>query len=109
MDGFILGDKIQDGDFKNAIIDALIAPVLTIGGEEKCSYPSERWWTLRRLLIDIHVHDGCRNWVEDGAGPDFLIDFVRDLLDVCNVSHMPDPTSQHVSSCPYHHHRDDVQ
>ncbi|KAI6853114.1 hypothetical protein KC323_g9428 [Hortaea werneckii] len=120
IDGFIFGEKIQDGDFKDAIIDALIASVSTIGKEDRYWYPSgemvDRAYKgtppgspLRRLLIDMHVHHGCRDWVEDGACPEFLIDLVRDLLNVCNVSHMSDPTTQQVSSCPYHHHGDDFQ
>jgi len=120
IDGFIFGEKIQDGDFKDAIIDALIASVSTVGKEDKYWYPSgekaDRVYKatapgspLRRLLVDMHVHHGLRGWVEDGANPEFLTDLVRDLLDVCDVSHKSDPTRQDVSSCPYHHHGDDAQ
>lgn len=53
---------------------------------------------LRRLLVDMHVHHCLSGWVEDGANPEFLIDLVGDLLDVCDVSHKSDPTGQR-SSC----------
>lgn len=120
IDSFIFGEKIQDGDFKDAIIDALISSVSTIGKEDKCWYPAgekvDRAYKgtppgspLRRLLVDMHVYHGHRDWVKDDASPDFLVDLVRDLLDVCDVSLRSDPTSQHVSSCPYHCHRDDAQ
>lgn len=93
IDGFIFGEKIQDGDFKDAIIDALISFVSTIGKEDEYWYPSgekaDRVYRgtsagspLRRLLVDMHVHHGRRDWVEDGAKPEFLVDLVRDLLDV---------------------------
>lgn len=120
IDGFIFGEKIQDGDFKDAIIDALISSVSTIGKEDKCWYPAgekvDRAYKgtppgspLRRLLVDMHVYHGHRDWVKDDASSDFLVDLVRDLLDVCDVSLRSDPTSQHVSSCPYHCHGDDLQ
>lgn len=111
---------IQDGDFKDAVIDALIASVATVGKEDKYWYPSgeraDRVYNgtppgspLRRLLVDMHIHHGRRDWVQNGANPDFLTDLVRDLLDLCDVSNKGDPARPHISSCLYHHHGYDAQ
>lgn len=74
IDGFVFGEKIQDGEFKDAVIDAITSSVSTIGKDDKYWYPSgekaDRVYKgtpagspLRRLLVDMHVHHGRRDSV----------------------------------------------
>ena len=120
IDSFIFGEKIQDGAFKDAIIDSLIASVSTLGKEGKYWYPTGKMIDraykgtptgspLRRLLVDMHVNHGQRFWIEEGMNADFLADLVRNLLDIRDLVHEWDPTRPDISSCPYHHHGDDSQ
>jgi hypothetical protein len=120
IDGFIFGEKVQDGDFKDAVIDALFASVSTLGKDDKYWYPANKKADLvykgtppesplRRLLVDMHVHHSRHDWYDETENVDFLADLVRGLLNVRDLSHASDPTRQNISSCIYHHHGDDVQ
>lgn len=40
MEGFIFGEKIQDEDFKDAIIDAITVPINDPGKDDLFRYPS---------------------------------------------------------------------
>jgi hypothetical protein len=120
IDGFVFGEKVQDSDFKDAVIDALFASVSTLGKDDKYWYPAGKkadlvykgtppGSPLRRLLVDMHVHHSRHDWYDETENVDFLADLVRGLLSVRDLSHESDPTRQNISSCVYHHHGDDAQ
>jgi hypothetical protein len=86
VDAFVFGEKIQDGDFKDAVIDSVTASINVPDKDGKCWYPvgpvvdrayegTPEGSPLRRLMVDIHLHHGRRQWL-DGATN---IDFVKDL------------------------------
>jgi hypothetical protein len=39
--GFVFGEKVQDGEFKDAVLDALIHTVKTPDSEGVCWYPTK--------------------------------------------------------------------
>ncbi|KAM0721339.1 hypothetical protein Q7P37_003043 [Cladosporium fusiforme] len=69
ISSFVFGEKVQDGDFKDAIIDALIHAVAMQDEAGKRWYPTGKWTTqaysgtpegspIRRLLVDMYVFHG---------------------------------------------------
>jgi hypothetical protein len=116
VEGFIFGEKIQDGDFKDAIIDAMILSINTLGKDDKHWYPSgpavDRAYEgtpegspLRKLMVDIHVNHGSRKWLEAVTNIDFVKDLAEDLyVDRESTAFRTNPTAAHLKSCGYHHH-----
>lgn len=114
---FIFGEKIQDGHFKDALIDALIHAVDTPDQNGELLYP-EAWMVecvyqgtpegcpFRRLLVDMHVF-GESEWLNDEKNVDFLRDLGKRLIDVRKSTVHLDPTRPSASSCQYHHHGTD--
>ena len=114
---FIFGEKVQDGDFRDAVIDALIH---TAGSpDEKGTYwypigrTVDRAYTgtpegspIRRLLVDMHAFHSRRHWLDGQRNVDFLADLAGYLLrDRSEHSQTLDSTTPDVSGCQYHHHR----
>lgn len=116
VEGFIFGDKVQDGDFKDAIVDAMIASINTTGKDDKHWYPSgpavDRAYEgtpegspLRKLMVDIHVNHGGREWLEGVTNVEFVKDLAEDLyIDRESTAFRTNPTASHLKSCRYHHH-----
>lgn len=112
---FVLGEKLQDCRFRDAIIDALIACVGTEAADGFAHYPSipivnlayegtPESSPLRRLLVDMYFFNGTLKWASNRANPDFLTDLVRELLgDRSRGAHL-DPTKPGGTSCLYHQH-----
>lgn len=115
VEGLIFGEKIQDGDFKDAILDAIIVSINDPGEDDLFWYPSrttvERAYEgtpeglpLRKLMIDIHAHHGSRQWL-DGLN---YIEFVKDLVGELFVGRqhllLHNPSLMHSDGCQYHHH-----
>jgi hypothetical protein len=74
ISGFVFGEKIQDGNFKDAVIDALVHTVTTPNEKGVCWYPTKSWVDqayvgtpegspIRRLLVDMY--SGLRNRCPD--------------------------------------------
>lgn len=55
---------------------------------------------LRKLLVDMHVNHGQRDWIEKGMNADFLADLVRDLLDIRNLLVSRTPQGQTLAAVP---------
>nr|POE99364.1 hypothetical protein CFP56_52757 [Quercus suber] len=120
VSAFLFGEKVQDGNFKDATIDALIASVSIPGGDGKRWYPTgstiQRAYEgtpdgspLRRLLLDMYVHQGAATWVSQECGIDFVVDLAKELFPLRRPLHEPNPTDAKASSCSYHHHKDDAK
>ena len=118
VDAFIFGEKIQDGPFKDAIIDSMIMYTATPDRSGARWFPTkstvDRAYEetpvgspLRRLLVDFHVWHGSGRWVEGTKSVEFLNDLAKDLLDIQTMPSKPDPTGANINSCSYHHHSDD--
>lgn len=69
IDAFVFGEKVQDGNYRDAIIDAVIAYTNTSDKDGQRWYPAstivDRAYRgtpagspLRKLLIDFHVYHG---------------------------------------------------
>jgi hypothetical protein len=115
--GFVFGEKIQDGGFKDAVVDALIHTVRTPDEKGVCWYPTKSWVDqayvgtpegspFRRLLVDMYKYHGRDDWLDDQKNVDFLAELAGDLLmdKRKKQQEYQDPTDQEVSGCQYHHH-----
>lgn len=114
---FIFGEKVQDGDFRDAVIDALIHTAGSPDEKGTYWYPTgrtvDRAYTgtpegspIRRLLVDMHAFHGRRHWLDGQRNVDFLADLAGYLLrDRSEHSQTLDSTTPDVSGCQYHHHR----
>ena len=83
IDAYIFGDKIQDSDFKDAIIDALIE-----NNKETNVYFSNarKVWEstppgalIRRYMVDTYVWKGGEKWLEGKFATYFNLDFLVEL------------------------------
>jgi hypothetical protein len=113
---FVFGEKVQDGDFKDAVIDALIHTVAVPDEEGSCWYPTKqlvgRAYTgtpqgspIRRLLVEMYTFHGRKDWLDGQKNVDFLTDLAECLLrDRREDSRALDSTTPDVSGCQYHHH-----
>lgn len=114
---FVFGEKVQDGDFKDAVIDALIHTAATPDEKGACWYPTgqlvNRAYTgtpegspIRKLLVDMYVFHGRRRWLDGQKNVDFPGDLARYLLrDRSEHTQALDSTTPDASGCQYHHHR----
>lgn len=85
LNAYIFGEKIQDSDFKDAIIDAIIEE----SEEEGVYYTDARTiWEctppgalIRRCVVDVYVWGGGEEWLEDVSflNQDFLVELGRAL------------------------------
>lgn len=118
IEAFIFGEKIQDGRFKDAIVDAIIAASRTADITGKTWNPVGRRVDrayegtpprspLRKLMLDIHVQRGRSDWIDKTQNPDFLRALAKALYMNPNRAESI-PLNGMGSSCIYHHHGDDV-
>jgi hypothetical protein len=89
--GFVFGEKIQDGNFKDAVLDALVHTVTTPNEKGVCWYPTKSWVDqayvgtpegspIRRLLEDMYTYHGKADWLDGQKNVDFLADLAGCLL-----------------------------
>jgi hypothetical protein len=80
---FVFGEKVQDGDFKDAVVDALIYTVAAPDEKGVRWYPTaqsvDRAYTgtpegspIRRLLVDMYTFHGRKVWLDGQKNVDFL-------------------------------------
>ncbi|OQN95406.1 hypothetical protein B0A48_18592 [Cryoendolithus antarcticus] len=115
VDGFLFGEKIQDGHFKNALIDALIQSVRALDLSGTPWRPIKRWVDqaykgttngspLRRLLVDLHAFRGESAWIKGSCNVDFLRYLAERWVDNQDMPSKLDPTRTDLGSCFYDHH-----
>lgn len=118
IDAFIFGEKMRDGNFKDAIIDAMIHSFATrdMQGVRFYSTPSRlnHAWQgtpagspLRKLLVDMTILYGNSAWLSGSENIEFLTELGKRLLDEKRMRTPQDPTSPispMFNSCQYHHH-----
>ncbi|KAF2175249.1 hypothetical protein K469DRAFT_611324, partial [Zopfia rhizophila CBS 207.26] len=126
---YILGDKLQDGDFKDVVIHAIIDKCKSkasdgrhwfpVGVILRCVYDNTPESSrARRLLVDIYVHHGSGNWLSDwwqsgkvaysrfyqpdDIPKDFLHDITIAFLD--RRKEKEKRPTDNSSTCAYHQH-----
>lgn len=115
VEAFIFGEMVQDGRFKDVVIDSLIASINTPGKEGKRWYPSgpmvDRAYEgtpegspLRKLMVDIYAHHGNRHRLDGSKDIEFLKDLAGELYVDRERYLLHDPTKMDLKSCRYHHH-----
>ena len=119
VDTFVFGEKIQDGRFKDALIDAIIKSTISADHGGRTWFPGvtniNRAYQgtppdspLRRLLVDFWTFYGQEDWDRKPLNIDFLTDLTGELLARRSVSYLGShPTSGTMSTCSYHQHGDD--
>lgn len=108
---FVFSEKMQDSDFKDAVVDALIHTVATPDEKGVRWYPTmqsvDRAYTgtpkgspIRRLLVDMYTFHGRKDWLDSRKNVDFLADLAGCLLrDRSEHSQALDSTTLDVSGC----------
>jgi len=111
LNAYIFGDKIQDSDFKDAIIDAFIEKT-----EETKSYyiNARKMWEytppgalIRRYMVDTYVWEGREKWLEyiPYLNQDFLVELGRALYKRIKLPKDYTGVAPFVhDSCLYHEH-----
>jgi hypothetical protein len=113
IEAFVLGEKLQDQNFKDAVIDSLVD---TPDGQDTRWYPRsaavDRAYKgtpesspLRKLLVDMHFFHGCADWLNGATNVDFLRDLAKDFLqDREGFVTRTDRTRAQLAGCSYHSH-----
>lgn len=115
VEGFIFGEKVQNGDFKDAVVDAMVGclaipttkkaklrppPGLCVdkayGGTPEAS-------PLRKLLVAMYVTGGRSGWLHETTNKDFLADLAGRLLD----ERRSPMAGLGFTGCDFHQHGDD--
>lgn len=115
VDGYVFGEKVQDGGFRDAIVDSLIHAVSTPNKAGRCWYPGpltvDRAFKgtperspLRKLLVDMHVFRGNNKWLDGDNNPELLAELAQYAFKDKRASLQADPTRPTLDSCRYHHH-----
>jgi hypothetical protein len=118
IDGFVFGEKVQNGDFKDAVVDALIESFAVTDKKGQRWCPATPWVDrayagtpegspLRRLLVAIYVIHGTKTWLHGMTTIDFLADLAGRLMEDRRALPRPNTTELDLSPCCYHHHGDD--
>ncbi|KAH0274282.1 hypothetical protein KCU91_g5379, partial [Aureobasidium melanogenum] len=113
---YILGEKLQDKGFKNAIVDLLLQTIVTHGkmdltlstlifNETATIAP------LRKLLVDLYVWYGHKDWLKpDGSKTStssvFLSDLSAAFFDRHDYDGVPKVNILTLNACNYHEHPD---
>lgn len=116
IEAFVLGEKLQDRDFRDAVIDSLIQAVDTPDAQNKKWYPPpatvDRAYRatpesspLRRLLVDMYYFHGRPEWLDEASNAEFVRDLARIFLQgrTDNVTRA-DRTTAKLAGCSYHCH-----
>ena len=88
---YVLGEKLQDSHFKNAVLDAFIEIAAIEDTETFILYPTGaavnriyrgtgKRSLARKLLVDMDVACGISEWIYDSMDIDFVKDVARSLL-----------------------------
>lgn len=115
VEGFIFSEKVQNGDFKDAIVDAIVScfPVLATKKVklrflpglcvDKAYSGTPEASPLRKLLVAMYMTRGRSGWLHETTNKDFLADLAGRLLDE-RRSPMP---GLDFTGCDFHQHGDD--
>jgi hypothetical protein len=116
IEAFVLGEKLQDQGFKDAIIDSLIYAVDTPDARDTRWYPrstavdktymgTPESSPLRKLLVDMHFFHGRADWLDGATNIDFLRDLAKAFLqDRGDFVTRADMTRPQQAGCSYHSH-----
>ncbi|KAG9634099.1 hypothetical protein KCU64_g15548, partial [Aureobasidium melanogenum] len=113
---YILGEKLQDQRFKNAIINLLLQTILTQGKME-LTFPTLVFKEtsvsapLRRLLVDLYVWYGYKDWLKPNGSKEAISGtFLSDLSAAFFDRHGHDGVTKAkvlaLNPCNYHEHPD---
>ncbi|KAG9562319.1 hypothetical protein KCU71_g7677, partial [Aureobasidium melanogenum] len=113
---YILGEKLQDQKFKNAIVNLLLQTIPTHGkmdltlptlvfNQTSTSAP------LRKLLVNLYVWYGHKDWLKpDGCKETISVTFLSDLSTAFFDRHdhygVPGTNILTLNACNYHEHTD---
>jgi hypothetical protein len=114
VEGYIFGEKVQNVDFKDAVLDAIVKcfpipskknkvccpPVLCV---DKAYGGTPEGSQLRKLLVAIYATRGSRAWLRGTTSMEFLADLAARLLDERKWP----TTGLDLTGCEFHQHGDD--
>lgn len=114
---YCFGEKYQDSNFKNTIINAIIGKSQTPNAEGHQWYPSGNAVDIiycgtcegslaRKLMVDMHIGSGYGGWlVGNDHNKDFLEELSRESLDALYADRQGEfITRDNYDNCTYHTH-----
>ncbi|KAK6436349.1 hypothetical protein LTR95_007457 [Oleoguttula sp. CCFEE 5521] len=112
VNAYVLGEKIMDSDFKDAVIDGIIeklpaeasfdvqlTPLIYEGTPTKCA--------LRWLWLDVYYHSGTAAWLDNElchSHPDFLSEYGESKSQSRIAGAKPCAVAYMGDTCHYHEH-----
>jgi hypothetical protein len=113
---YVLGDLLQDGNFKDVVLDAIIEKTKSTASDGLCWFPvgpvirhiydnTLESSVARGLLVDLYTNHGHGNWLYELASPEDLPkEFLYDLAIAVLDKRTPKGTLHQPDSCKYHQH-----
>lgn len=115
---YVLGDLLQDGNFKDAVLDAMIERTTSKLSDGKMWFPvgpvirhiydnTMKSSEARRLLVDMYTQTGRSDWLRNWACPEDLPkEFLYDLaIAVLDKRSQPEIPAGSPDPCAYHQHK----
>ncbi|PTB42335.1 uncharacterized protein TrAFT101_008577 [Trichoderma asperellum] len=115
---YVLGEMLQDVNFKDAVLDAILIKSRSTASDGLCWYPvgpairciyegTPESSAARRLLVDMYTCHGHEEWLTEWANEDDLPkQFLLDLA-IAALKKRPQPPeslAEKVGTCEYHEH-----
>ncbi|KAI5195716.1 hypothetical protein AUEXF2481DRAFT_4537 [Aureobasidium subglaciale EXF-2481] len=111
---YLLGEKLLDCEFKNAVVDAILNQII-VEGRVDLTLPNLIFdkpchtSPLRKLLVDLHVWYGHKDWLKrDTSEAPISARFTADLPAALLDRHGHDQARRDqvpvISTCKYHEH-----
>ncbi|KAM0244828.1 hypothetical protein ACHAQJ_010712 [Trichoderma viride] len=115
---YALGEMLQDVNFKDAVLDAIMIKSRSKASDGRCWYPigpairyiyegTPESSAARRLLVDMYTYQGRGEWLTEWVNKDDLPkEFLLDLA-IAALNKRPQPLAHKKGSCEYHEHLPD--
>jgi hypothetical protein len=118
---YVLGDRIQDGDFCDAVVDAIIDKCNTLTADNTYMFPTCRESSsiyahttgsakIRALLVDLYGKEGDESWMpagEEDIPKSFLFNLTKLTLYEARNAFWTQDHLTWVIPCAYHQHGPD--
>lgn len=111
---YVLGERFQDGRFKDAVVDAIVAKVKDTDETGYAYYPVTGTINIiyegttpgscaRQLMVNIYTTRGLSEWLADDTNTDFLLDLTRNFT-ALNQKHQSYVNQLVPEGCDFHEH-----
>lgn len=120
IQAYVLGEKIMDGPFKDALVDAMAKRASVVPPGDKRWFPHVDWLKLlyagtpsgsqaRELIVEAYVNFSYTKGLDDEYPKDFLLDIANSFLRKGDKGADRAKFIADTETCKYHQHEPGVE